>query len=261
MNFIDRNFEYIAGTGKTRTLVATIQEIVRSTSKYVLVCAQSNSACDEITLRLLPLLKDNEILRIYATSYKKESLDKKIAPISNLTKDGFQFPSLKYIYQFRVIICTICTAGCISRARNDNDFDSKHFGFVIIDEAGCVPEITSLIPIAGVCTDPGQVHSKIILSGDPKQLDAVAKSKFAIQLGYKTSFLEFLFNQRCFKRNSNGHYSPNRVVQLLKNYRSHAAIIHVPNELFYGGVLEAAASSGSLNLHMSQKYVPFETAI
>lgn len=44
------------GTGKTRTIVAAIIQIVRSSNNYVLVCANSNSACDEITERLLRVL-------------------------------------------------------------------------------------------------------------------------------------------------------------------------------------------------------------
>lgn len=117
---------------------------------------------------------------------------------------------------------------------------SSHFAYVFIDEAACIPESITFIPIAGVCSDPNKIHSQIVLAGDPKQLDAVVKSEYTTKLGYKTSFMEYLFEQTCYKRDSNGDYNPNRIVQLKKNYRSHAKIIHIPNQLFYGGILEAA---------------------
>lgn len=225
-------------------MVAAIQEVVRTTQKYILVCAQSNAACDEIALRLNEVLKDGEMLRVFAKSYDKKLLDERIATISNLRENSFIIPCLTYLYQFRVIVCTILTAGCMARAREEGDFKSSHFDFVFIDEAACVQESMTMIPIAGVCSNPGKIHSRIVLAGDPHQLDAVVKSEHAMKLGYNTSFMEYLFKQTCYKRDSNGDYNPNRIVQLRHNYRRHSKIIHIPNQLFYGGVLKAAALSG-----------------
>lgn len=232
-----------SGTGKTKTMVAAIQEIVRTTQKYILVCAQSNAACDEIAIRLSQVLEDGELMRVFAKSYNKKLLDERIAKISNLREDlgegSFIIPCLAYLYQFRVIICTILTAGCMTRAREERDFKSSHFDFVFIDEAACVQESMTMIPIAGVCSDPGKIHSQIVLAGDPHQLDAVVKSEYAMNLGYNTSFMEYLFKQTCYQRDSN------RIVQLKKHYRSNSTIMHIINQLFYGGLLEAAAPSGN----------------
>ncbi|XP_055306550.1 putative helicase MOV-10 [Sitodiplosis mosellana] len=127
-----------AGTGKTGTLVATIEEIVRSSNKFVLVCANSNNACDEIAKRLIGVLKVGEIFRMYAQSYSASKLDNNIKQCCNYypEKSGgkFIYPSLSYLYQFRVLICTLLTAGHLMRARCDRDFDSTHFSYVIIDE-------------------------------------------------------------------------------------------------------------------------------
>lgn len=222
-------------------MVEAITQIVHTTTQYILVCAQSNSACDEIAIRLLQSLAKDQVLRIYAKGYDQESLDKRLAPISNLRGDsGFQIPSIEYMEQFRVVICTLGTSGCISRARKERTFDAKHFGFIFIDEAACIPEIVTLIPIAGVCTSRAKVHSKIILAGDPKQLDAVAHSKYSTKMGYKKSFMEFLFVLPCFQ------HDPNRMVQLKQNYRSHPAIIHLANHLFYDYALKASAPPGHL---------------
>lgn len=138
------------GTGKTRTLVAAIAEIVRGTSDFVLVLAHSNLACDEITIRLLEILRDGELIRLYAKSIKKETVNLKILPICNIQNGKFEFPSLEYLYQFRVVVSTFFTAGTLVRAREEDPaFNSGHFSCIFIDEAGCINEPTNMLPIAG----------------------------------------------------------------------------------------------------------------
>lgn len=130
-------------------MVAAIEEIVRTTNKSVLVCANSNSACDEITERLLSVLNFGEMFRIYAKSYDKRKINERIKPICNLLKDELRFPSLEFLYKFRVLICTLSTSGCLTRACVDDSFDSGHFSHIIIDECASTHETVTLIPIAG----------------------------------------------------------------------------------------------------------------
>lgn len=139
-------FEFI-GTGKTGTLVAAIEEIVRSTQNYVLVCANSNAACDEITERLLKVLNTHELFRMYAKSYDYRKVSEHFKPVSNLKKREFYFPSLKFLYKIRVLICTLTTAGCVLRANEDSYFSASHFSHIIIDEAASTHETVGLIPI------------------------------------------------------------------------------------------------------------------
>lgn len=115
-----------------------------------MVSAHSNAACDEITIRLLSILQDGQLFRFYAKSFNKDTLNAKIKPICNLDDGELKFPSLQYIYQFRVVIVTLLTAGNLVRARSDPHFDSGHFTRIFIDEAGCIHEPASLIPIAGL---------------------------------------------------------------------------------------------------------------
>lgn len=83
-----------------------------------------------------------------------------------------------------------------------------------------------------------------MLSGDPKQLAPVYTSKHAKLLvedsKYGTSFMEYLFSQRCYQP----EYNPKLIVKLKKNYRSHPSILHVPNLLFYKNMLECMADKG-----------------
>lgn len=97
----------------------------------------------------------------------------------------------------------------------------------------------------GLCTHPREIKSSIVLAGDPKQLDAVTKSGYAGKLGFKTSFMEHLFEKRLYKRNAlTGKFNQKYITQLVKNYRSHPAILEIPNKLFYDNKLEAKAPDG-----------------
>lgn len=96
-----------------------------------------------------------------------------------------------------------------------------------------------------MCTEKNKVYANIVLAGDPKQLDAITKSDFAAKLGYKTSWLEHLCNLNLYKRDaSTGKFNQTFITQLVKNYRSHPAILKIPNELFYGNALKPKAATG-----------------
>lgn len=226
------------GTGKTKTLVASILNIVETSDANVLVCVQSNAACDEITVRLKEFLDESVMFRMYSRSKDMEQVTKSIITFSNYFGGELKLPPLKYIYKYRVVICTLATAGCLTRAL----CNPHHFNYIIIDECASAVETIALVPIVGLSTTGG-IHAKIVLVGDPKQLDAYAKSQTAAKLGYGTSFLEQLFNFPIYKRDAvSGKFNTNYITQLVKNYRSHPAILHVPNQLFYEGVLKAEVS-------------------
>lgn len=72
------------------------------------------------------------------------------------------------------------------------------------------------------------------------QLEAVTKSKNANEMGYKKSLMQFLFEKPLYGSSRRSKY----IVQLVKNYRSHEAILTPSNSLFYENTLEAAASKG-----------------
>lgn len=69
------------GTGKTKTLVAAIEKIVKTIEQnvLVLVCAQTNHACDELTERLMDRIDHDVVLRMYAKTHSTEKVFKKIA--------------------------------------------------------------------------------------------------------------------------------------------------------------------------------------
>lgn len=84
------------------------------------------------------------------------------------------------------------------------------------------------------------------MAGDPKQLDAVTRSSNAKKLGFNISFMENLFNKPIYKRDPiTDKYNQMYITQLVNNYRSHPAILHIPNTLFYENKLQAKASAGN----------------
>lgn len=98
----------------------------------------------------------------------------------------------------------------------------------------------------GLCTSIGIVHAKIILCGDPMQLDAVTKSDWSTKLGFKISWFEQLFKMPLYKRHERtGDFNKTYITQLVRNYRSHAAILKVPNKLFYENQLKAMVAPGA----------------
>lgn len=129
----------------------------------VLVCANSNAACDEITERLLNVLPYGEMFRLYAKSFNVRKISDQIKPICNFHDGKCRIPSLKFLRKFRVLICTLPAAGCLARAEVDvprrsrrryyqslpSIADSIPFSHIIIDESASTHETETLIPIAG----------------------------------------------------------------------------------------------------------------
>lgn len=122
---------------------------METTRKNILVCAQSNAACDEITDRLSKYLTKNQLFRMYSLSYDTSKISSEMESYCNMFGDELQFPPLEYLYTFRVLVCTLSTSGCLSRARHNACFKNDHFGFVFIDECASAHETMALIPIAG----------------------------------------------------------------------------------------------------------------
>lgn len=137
------------GTGKTQTLLALVEQIVRTTKQNVLFCAPTNDACDEITMQLIRVLNTGELYRFYATSNKFIKSKQQILEVSNFTGTAVYYPPLDTLYKYRVVICTIENAGFLTRARINADWNGQNFKYVIIDDCATVHETMTFIPIAG----------------------------------------------------------------------------------------------------------------
>ena len=135
-----------------------------------------------------------------------------------------------------------------------------HFTHILIDEAsqGLEPEI--LMPLSFAY--PG---ASTALCGDHKQLGPVVRSAFCRTNGLATSILERLTDLDVYKQQGGGASSgapaaengaapeaapadnvaasdrPRCVTKLVRNYRSHAALLELPSRISYGGELQEHA--------------------
>ncbi|NXJ11177.1 M10L1 helicase, partial [Odontophorus gujanensis] len=225
------------GTGKTITVVEAILQIhFTLPDSRVLVCAPSNAATDLICLRLHQsnLLKPGAMVRVNATCRSEEQIDDIVKPYC---KDGDDI--WKAVW-FRIIITTCCSAGMFYQA----GIRFGHFTHVILDEAGQASEPESLIPIGLISEANGQ----IVLVGDPKQLGPVIKSRIAMAFGLNISLLERMISRDMYLRDedafsADGSYNPLLITKLIKNYRSHSALLTLPSKLFYHKELEVCADA------------------
>ncbi|XP_069909174.1 RNA helicase Mov10l1 isoform X7 [Oryctolagus cuniculus] len=223
------------GTGKTVTIIEAVLQVHRALAdSRILVCAPSNSAADLVCLRLheSKVLRPAAMVRVNATCRFEETILDAIKPYC---KDG---EDIWKASRFRVIITTCSSAGLFYQI----GVRIGHFTHVFVDEAGQASEPECLIPL-GLVSD---VSGQIVLAGDPMQLGPVIKSRLAMAYGLNVSMLERLMSRPAYLRDENafgacGAYNPLLVTKLVKNYRSHSALLALPSRLFYHKELEVCA--------------------
>uniref|UniRef100_A0A2I3S9F5 RNA helicase n=1 Tax=Pan troglodytes TaxID=9598 RepID=A0A2I3S9F5_PANTR len=223
------------GTGKTVTIIeAVLQVHFALPDSRILVCAPSNSAADLVCLRLheSKVLRPAAMVRVNATCRLEEIVIDAIKPYCRDGEDIWKAS------RFRIIITTCSSSGLFYQI----GVRVGHFTHVFVDEAGQASEPECLIPL-GLMSD---ISSQIVLAGDPMQLGPVIKSRLAMAYGLNVSLLERLMSRPAYQRDENafgacGAHNPLLVTKLVKNYRSHEALLTLPSRLFYHRELEVCA--------------------
>ncbi|KAE9447866.1 hypothetical protein C3L33_20240, partial [Rhododendron williamsianum] len=168
----------------------------------VLVCAPSNSALDEIVLRLLNTGIRDENNRAYNPkivriglkphhSVQTVSMDylveQKLAGVDFQTSDkhkqggsGRERDSIRasILDEAAIVFSTLSFSGSVLFSKLNRGFD-----VVIIDEAAQAVEPATLVPLANGC-------KQLFLVGDPVQLPATVISPIAEKFGYGTSLFK-----------------------------------------------------------------------
>lgn len=216
-------------------------EIVNANRKHrvhVLVCAPSNSALDEIVLRVLHTgihdendhvynpkivrigLKPHHSVKAVSMDYLVEQRLAGVGHSSSASKQGSGGPLDRdrirslILDEAAIVFSTLSFSGSSLFTRLNRIFD-----VVIIDEAAQAVESATLVPLAHGCR-------QVFLVGDPVQLPATVISTTAERLGYGMSL---------FKRFQGAGFP----VQMLKTqYRMHPEISIFPSKEFYDGSLE-----------------------
>ncbi|XP_015178042.1 PREDICTED: putative helicase mov-10-B.1 [Polistes dominula] len=243
------------GTGKTATLVELICQAIVCQPRLlvtlrsrVLVCATSNAAVDEITIRLLKYLPAEIMCRIYSQSYDRSKVNKTILPCSYFLKDYLGF--IRTALHFQIILVTNITCACLL----NTDLGRNLFSYVIIDEASQATEPETILPFLFGPLIP-MMKSQVVLAGDPYQLGPVILSRIAKPL-LGISMLERLMNFPMYKQDKDNNYDSRYVTKLKQNYRSHECILHVSNQEFYESELIACGDGRIINSAIGWSKLP-----
>ncbi len=217
----------------------------------VLVSAPSNSAVDVLAERLLQPrgpLRNAELLRVNAYQRTRATLPPSVLA-SSLWSDAdnaFLLPTSRA--QLKGVWVVAATCSTAQKLAHNPTF-AGIFTHVAVDEAGQATEPECLCAVARLLRSADRGGARLVLAGDPRQLGPILRSPLASEKGLGLSLLE-----RHTQRTDGPHrqlepadadhpggYHPAFVTMLTQNYRSHAALIAVPNERFYGGALVACA--------------------
>ncbi|HNC98472.1 MAG TPA: AAA domain-containing protein, partial [Myxococcota bacterium] len=251
------------GTGKTTTLVAAIQELVK-TENTVLVTAPSNTAADLLTERLAakglnvvrvgnisrvdeavlehtldailarhPESKNIKKVKIQAAEYRRQARRYKRSfnaedrrEREHLKQQARELEAWANTLEDRLVDQVLSTAQaitCTLVGAAHPVLDKFKFRTCIIDEAAQALEPACWVPIAK--------SSRVVLAGDPFQLPPTVKSPEAARSGLSHTLIE-----RCLD------ILPEQVSLLTVQYRMHQAIMDFSNRYFYGGALKAHES-------------------
>ena len=247
------------GTGKTTTLVEAINEtLMRETQ--VLVCAQSNTAVDWISEKLvdcgIPVLRIGNPTRVndkmlsftYEHRFadhpdypklwqvrrdmremrrrrreKAEHFHQKLDRLKELAVELEVRINNDIFGQVRVIASTLVGAG-------NKLLDGKRFGTVFIDEAAQALEAACWIPIRRA--------SRVILAGDHCQLPPTVKSLQALKGGLGKTLMERIVENK-----------PECVSLLEVQYRMNDEIMQFSSDYFYQGRMKSAPEVAHRLIH------------
>ncbi|KZT24151.1 hypothetical protein NEOLEDRAFT_442878 [Neolentinus lepideus HHB14362 ss-1] len=205
----DRSVPFVVfgppGTGKTVTIVEAIRQILRhNPNARILACAPSNSAADLIASRLTMYSQD-QLFRFYAPSRTKKDVPDKLVPfvyekqmeldrVERSMRDYFSVPPMTRLRRFNIIVST-CVSASVAYGVG---LQRGHFTHIFIDEAGQATEPEAMISIKTMADD----QTKVILSGDPKQLGPIVRCPVARELELDTSYLERMMKSDIYSEDS-----------------------------------------------------------
>ena len=247
------------GTGKTTTLVEAINEALKRETQ-VLVCAQSNTAVDWISEKLvdcgIPVLRLGNPTRVndkmlsftYEHRFadhpdypklwqvrrtmremrrrRRESGERFHQKIERLKEVAVELEvriNADIFGQARVIASTLVGAG-------NKLLDGHKFGTLFIDEAAQALEAACWIPIRRA--------SRVIFAGDHCQLPPTVKSLDALKGGLGTTLMERIVNNK-----------PECVSLLEVQYRMNDEIMQFSSDYFYHGKMRSAPEVAHRVIH------------
>ncbi|QEU58463.1 Dna2 [Kluyveromyces lactis] len=198
------------GTGKT-SVICELVSILVSQGKSVMVTSYTNSAVDNIIMKLTSRIPRSKMVRL-GSRRRVHDLVKPYCITELLDGDNENLSEIIDAAQVVGVTCLGINDPWLQMRNGD-------FDYVILDEASQVS-----LPVA---IGPLRFGYKFILVGDHYQLPPLVKNPFARDNGLQES----LFEKLC-------HSHPQSVVELQLQYRMNAEIMSLSNVLIYGGKLQ-----------------------
>lgn len=227
------------GTGKSRTLVEAIKQILlHNPSAKILCCASTESTSDILLEALMRKFSPREMFRVYTRNRCKDLVNENLISYSkwNEEKQNFDIPDLPSLMSFKIIITTACNSGILYGM----GIESTHFTHIILDEVSQMMETEALIPLS-----MADSSTSIVLAGDDKQIgpfiqsDLVKRHKLNISIMERISKTLDVYKER-------GDFFGS--VQLILNYQCHPKILDFISKQFYNSKLKSAGKNYNMLL-------------
>lgn len=243
---------------------------------HTLLCAPSEAAADTLALRLKEYLSRKELFRLNRPGRADNEVPRELLQYCHIENDMFCLPPFRELMAFNVVVTSCQDAAILAEARiTNNDLwtiqrnmlsafnpddeipnPNLHWSALLIDEAAQATELDVLPAISVVCppfTYPASLpQPRLVMAGDEKQLGPRTASR---DLRVRKSLFARLFQRPLYENHplSRSKIKPSSGPPVLKqsilpiiyppftllvrNYRSHPAILSVPSTLFYNNTL------------------------
>lgn len=265
------------GTGKTKTLVEIAMQLLNSQIvNHILICAPSEAAADTLAIRLKTYLNVTQLLRLNGPWRADNEVPGELMPYCYIENDMFHIPPFKKLMAFNAVVTSCRDAAILADARLSNvdlwtieknmlsalhpedpePQPTLHWGALLLDEAAQATEPDALPAISVVCPPTEYSRSlpqpRLVMAGDENQLGPRTASRDPL---FSTSLFARLFDRSFYKDHplSRSKVKPSvgppvlkksmlpiwfpPFTNLIRNYRSHPAILSVPSLLFYHDTL------------------------
>jgi helicase MOV-10 len=224
-------------------MVEAIKQVQKLGNCKLLAAAPSNAAADLLAERLREHIPKQKIRRVHALSRHQITINKNILDISNIVNKQIITPDITELMGYDVLVVTLANSGRLVSA----GFPEHHFTHVFIDECGHATEPEAIIALAGILSKETARSGRIVLAGDPKQLGPILRSAHAKKYGLNMSLLERLMENHVYQPRPDQGYNERFITKLVKNFRSHPAILDLPSRLFYNHELVPSADPFLVN--------------
>ncbi|WOG83544.1 hypothetical protein DCAR_0102720 [Daucus carota subsp. sativus] len=183
--------EKLTSTG-TVIQEAVLQLWKASSVNRILICTNSNSACDALMSSLQKEIPVSDIFRSNAAFRELDEVPDDILPHCPYEEKDelFSCPQLAELEKFRLILSTFLST---SRLHNEG-LKPGHFSHIFLVDASSAIEPETLVPLANLANE----ETVIVVSGKPQNCSRWVRSSIARYNGLQRSYFERLRNSELY---------------------------------------------------------------